>query len=94
MSSLRQGIRGQGMTEYIVIVSLIASGALGLYAAFDDAWRLPERPVATSRDEPAAQTKSMLDRRSGNRGNSAQVRDPSRLATEQTNSEDRSMPSN
>lgn len=30
----RKGQRGQGMTEYIIIVALIAVSAIGIYAAF------------------------------------------------------------
>jgi type IV pilus assembly protein PilA len=34
MSPIRRKIRGQGMTEYIIIVALIAIGAIGVYTAF------------------------------------------------------------
>jgi type IV pilus assembly protein PilA len=34
MSPIRKKIRGQGMTEYIIIVALIAVGAIGVYSAF------------------------------------------------------------
>ncbi|HNR21719.1 MAG TPA: hypothetical protein PKL49_01710 [Steroidobacteraceae bacterium] len=32
----RQHSRGQGMTEYIIIVALIAVAAIGVYTAFGD----------------------------------------------------------
>lgn len=32
--NLRKGQRGQGMTEYIIIVALIAVAAIGVYALF------------------------------------------------------------
>jgi len=34
MSPKRRKVRGQGMTEYIIIVALIAIGAIGVYSAF------------------------------------------------------------
>ncbi|MDB5930732.1 MAG: hypothetical protein JWR60_2439 [Polaromonas sp.] len=33
-STSRRKIRGQGMTEYVIIVALIAIAAIGVYAAF------------------------------------------------------------
>lgn len=33
-SSSRRKVRGQGMTEYVIIVALIAIAAIGVYAAF------------------------------------------------------------
>ena len=39
MSSKRRKVRGQGMTEYIIIVALIAIGAIGVYTAFGDVIR-------------------------------------------------------
>lgn len=35
----RHAQRGQGMTEYIIIVALIAIAAIGVYAAFGDVVR-------------------------------------------------------
>lgn len=32
----RRSIRGQGMTEYIIIVALVAVAAIGVYTAFGD----------------------------------------------------------
>ena len=32
----KRGSRGQGMTEYIIIVALIAVAAIGVYTAFGD----------------------------------------------------------
>lgn len=32
----RRRVRGQGMTEYIIIVALIAVAAIGVYTAFGD----------------------------------------------------------
>lgn len=34
MNSSRIGQRGQGMTEYLVVVALVALGAVGVYQAF------------------------------------------------------------
>jgi type IV pilus assembly protein PilA len=39
MTSMRKRIRGQGMTEYIIIVALIAIGAIAVYTAFGDVVR-------------------------------------------------------
>lgn len=33
-STSRRKVRGQGMTEYVIIVALIAIAAIGVYAAF------------------------------------------------------------
>jgi type IV pilus assembly protein PilA len=35
----RRGIAGQGMTEYIIVVALIAVAAIGVYSAFGDVVR-------------------------------------------------------
>jgi type IV pilus assembly protein PilA len=39
MTSMRKRIRGQGMTEYIIIVALIAIGAIAVYTAFGNVVR-------------------------------------------------------
>jgi type IV pilus assembly protein PilA len=39
MTAIRKRIRGQGMTEYIIIVALIAIGAIGVYTAFGNVVR-------------------------------------------------------
>jgi type IV pilus assembly protein PilA len=39
MTSMRKKMRGQGMTEYIIIVALIAIGAIAVYTAFGDVLR-------------------------------------------------------
>jgi type IV pilus assembly protein PilA len=39
MTSMRKKMRGQGMTEYIIIVALIAIGAIAVYTAFGDVVR-------------------------------------------------------
>ena len=37
--SLRSQVAGQGMTEYIIVVALIAVAAIGVYTAFGDVVR-------------------------------------------------------
>ena len=37
--SLRRQVAGQGMTEYIIVVALIAVAAIGVYTAFGDVVR-------------------------------------------------------
>lgn len=45
---LRRKQRGQGMTEYIIIVALIAIGAIGVYTAFGDVVRGQTGTIASS----------------------------------------------
>ncbi len=46
----RRRIAGQGMTEYIIIVALVAIAAIGVYSAFGDIVR-GQASVALSGDE-------------------------------------------
>ena len=46
--SSRRNQRGQGMTEYIIIVALIAIGAIGVYTAFGDVVRGQTGTIASS----------------------------------------------
>lgn len=39
MNTARRNIAGQGMTEYIIIVALIAVAAIGVYSLFGEAIR-------------------------------------------------------
>jgi type IV pilus assembly protein PilA len=48
MISMRKKIRGQGMTEYIIIVALIAIGAIAVYTAFGDVVRGQTSRAATA----------------------------------------------
>lgn len=38
-TTLRRHLAGQGMTEYIIVVALIAVAAIGVYSAFGDVLR-------------------------------------------------------
>jgi type IV pilus assembly protein PilA len=48
MTSMRKKMRGQGMTEYIIIVALIAIGAIAVYTAFGDVVRGQTSKAATA----------------------------------------------
>ncbi len=48
-------IRGQGMTEYIIIVALIAIGAIAVYLAFGDVVRGQTAVIAATLAGEAAQ---------------------------------------
>jgi type IV pilus assembly protein PilA len=48
MTSMRNKMRGQGMTEYIIIVALIAIGAIAVYSAFGDVVRGQTSRAATA----------------------------------------------
>jgi type IV pilus assembly protein PilA len=55
--------RGQGMTEYIIIVALIAVAAIGVYQAFGD--------VVRSQTSVAATTLGGMDTKNGRKLNDA-----------------------
>lgn len=44
----RRRVAGQGMTEYIIIVALVAIAAIGVYSAFGDIVRGQASVAATS----------------------------------------------
>lgn len=50
--------RGQGMSEYIIMVGLVAVAAIGIYTAFGDQVRSAMNAIGTqlSGDESASQT--------------------------------------
>jgi pilus assembly protein Flp/PilA len=53
-----KGRRGQGMSEYIIMVGLVAIAAIGVYTAFGDQVRAAMNAIGTqlSGDETASQT--------------------------------------
>lgn len=48
LDTTRSRVRGQGMTEYIIIVALIAIGAIAVYLAFGDVVRGQTSTVAST----------------------------------------------
>jgi Flp pilus assembly pilin Flp len=52
-----KGSRGQGMSEYIIMVGLVAIAAIGIYTAFGDQVRSSMQAIGTqlSGDESASQ---------------------------------------
>jgi type IV pilus assembly protein PilA len=76
MTSLRRRIRGQGMTEYIIIVALIAIGAIGVYTAFGDVVRgQTARAAAQLGGESAANAESTVTTAVTNADSQAGTRD-------------------
>lgn len=73
-SSIRKYIRhaclGQGMTEYIIIVALIAVAAIGVFAAFGNT---AKSQVGAMARELAGQDGTALVNRATNQANQAQT---------------------
>ncbi|MEN9705480.1 MAG: hypothetical protein RLZZ393_1359 [Pseudomonadota bacterium] len=65
----RHRIRGQGMTEYIVIVALIAIAAIGVYTAFGKAVR---GQMAVTAQSLAGKSASQARTESNDAGSAAQ----------------------
>jgi len=65
----RRGQRGQGMTEYIIIVALIAIAAIGVFTFFGGTVRSQAAGIAKELSGQSAQ--QSIDR-AGNQANSAQ----------------------
>jgi Flp pilus assembly pilin Flp len=68
MSTSIRRQRGQGMTEYIIIVALIAVSAIGVYSFFGQTVREQTAGLA---QEVAGQNAQQAITRAGQRGNAA-----------------------
>lgn len=68
MKSLRRSQRGQGMTEYIIIVALIAVAAIAVYQYFGSTVRNQTAAIAqelAGNDGTAAKTKAQASATAG-----------------------------
>lgn len=68
MKSMRRSQRGQGMTEYIIIVALIAIAAIAVYQYFGSTVRNQTAAIAqelAGNDGTAAKTKAQTDATAG-----------------------------
>ncbi len=69
-------IRGQGMTEYIIIVALIAVGAIAVYRAFGDTVRGQTSVAASSlAGQQSGQARTLVNQAGQDSNNAAQARD-------------------
>ncbi len=71
MNTQRKNIRGQGMTEYIIIVALIAIAAIAVYSLFGDTLRSQTGNIAATlsggdADHQATQSKGDSAKTKGN----------------------------